>query len=129
MLSLSIYKWQHENLLAVGASTSICSVIGFDMACRVLQKNVIPVRMRRIWMTVLWIFIISLIPGIDFWGHFGSLFGGVCITLAFFNTQSCIQSQMKRNLIKYIGLFFFAAYSAALIVGVTADTTKQVVYG
>ena len=90
MLSFSAYKWQHKSLLAIGASTTICSVIGFDLTCRVLQKNVIPVRMRRIWTTVLWIFLISLIPGIDFYGHFGSLFGGICIALAFFNTEPYI---------------------------------------
>jgi hypothetical protein len=39
MLSDNVFNYRGKTLLAVGASTSICSVIGFDLMYRILRVN------------------------------------------------------------------------------------------
>jgi hypothetical protein len=83
MLSVDVYNLKKQVLLAVGASTAVCSVIGFDFAGRVLQVDGAPPQTRRLLISLAYIFVISIMPGVDFYGHFGSLFGGFFIGLAF----------------------------------------------
>lgn len=83
MLSTSAYNLRSKQLIAVGASTSICSVIGFDFAYRILRVNNQPLQSRRLFITLFYLFLISMIPGVDFYGHFGSLLGGFWIGTAF----------------------------------------------
>jgi len=83
MLSCDVFNMRNKVLLAVGASTSICSVIGFDFASRVLRVNGQPLQGRRLLISLAYIFILSMLPGIDFYGHFGSLFGGFLFGASF----------------------------------------------
>ena len=78
-----MYNLRGKNLLAVGSSTAICSVIGFDFAFRILRVDDRPLQSRRIIISLSYIFLISLMPGVDFFGHFGSLFGGFFFGAAF----------------------------------------------
>ena len=115
LLSLAVYNIKDKTLLAIGASTSICAVIGFDIMCRVLQSSVIPLNWRRIGITLLSLLIISLVPGVDFWGHFGSLLGGFMLALGFFETESYIMSSKKRQAVRWGGRACIAVYSGILI--------------
>lgn len=115
ILSLVVFGFRGKVLLSVGASTSICSVIGFDLTCRVLQRSVVPIQMRRIGITLLTILLISLIPGVDFWGHFGSLLAGFLLALAFLDTSQVITNRKKRKWLKWGGLGLLLGYSVGLI--------------
>ena len=82
MLTYAIAIGREQPVFAVGASTAICSVIGFDIISRVLRVGDQQLQGRRILITLGSLFLISMIPGVDFWGHFGSLAGGALIGLA-----------------------------------------------
>lgn len=83
MLSVDAYNIRNLHLLAVGASTSICSVIGFDFAYRILRVNKQPLQGRRLAISLLYIFLISMLPNVDFFGHFGSLAAGFLLGASF----------------------------------------------
>jgi hypothetical protein len=79
MLSTDVYNLRTKILIGVGSSTSICSVVGFDFAYRILRVNNQPLQNRRLLITLSYIFLISIMPGVDFFGHFGSLVAGFLI--------------------------------------------------
>jgi len=83
MLSTDIRNMRDIKLQSVGASTSICSVIGFDFSYRILRVNNEILNSKRIIVTLLYLFVMSMIDGVDFFGHFGSLLGGFWIGTAF----------------------------------------------
>lgn len=83
MLPDIIGNLKHMGVSGVGASTSICSVMGFDFAFRILRVNNQPLQARRILVSLFYLFLISIMPGVDFFGHFGSLIGGFLIGFAF----------------------------------------------
>ncbi len=82
-MSGNFYNIKEKSLLAVGSSTSICSVIGFDFAYRILRVNGQPLQARRLAITFFYLLLISIMPGVDFFGHFGSFFGGILIGFSF----------------------------------------------
>ena len=91
LLSLNMAFYHQKRLLAVGASTAICSVIGFDLAYRILRVNNGRLYLRRIYITLAYLFFISLMPRVDFWGHFGALFAGFLLGLCFLKPGNFIR--------------------------------------
>lgn len=114
MLSVDVYNIRGKALLAVGASTSICSVIGFDFAARILRVKDQPLQGRRLLITLGYIFLLSILPGIDFFGHFGSLFGGFLIGASFLKPSERYLSEKQIKMVKILGIVALTAYVAAL---------------
>jgi membrane associated rhomboid family serine protease len=77
------------NSLAIGASTSLCAVIGLFIAYTYLlslMNGNTQAAKKKIGFMVLYIFLISLLPGVDFFGHFGSLISGALLGMSFLQT-------------------------------------------
>lgn len=115
MLSVSAYNLRLKQLLAVGASTSICSVIGFDFAYRILRVNDQPLQSRRLFITLFYLFLISMIPGVDFYGHFGSLLGGFWIGTAFLKPSWNYWNERQIKFIKLFGSALIVGYTGILV--------------
>lgn len=115
MLSTDVYNIKGKALLAVGASTAICSVIGFDLSYRVLRVDGQPLQSRRVVVTLIYLFIISVMPGVDFYGHFGSLLGGFLIGMVALKPDENGYSKGKRRLIKVGGIVMLSVYIVALV--------------
>jgi uncharacterized membrane protein len=114
-LTLDIHNVRQQQLLAIGASTAICSVIGFDYAYRILRVNEKPLQGRRIVVSLIYLFIISMMPGVDFFGHFGSLFGGFLIGLSTLKPSRNYWSAGWRKFIKFGGIVGLSVYAVVLI--------------
>jgi hypothetical protein len=115
MLSITVYNIKNIPLLAVGASTSICSVIGFDFAYRILRVNNQPLQARRLLITLLYIFLISMLPGVDFFGHFGSLAAGFLIGGSFLKPSQVYWNANYIVFIRLIGRFMLVIYFGILV--------------
>jgi membrane associated rhomboid family serine protease len=114
MLSITVYNLTNRTLLAVGASTSICSVIGFDFAYRLLRINNQPLQPRRLLITLLYLLLISLLPGVDFFGHFGSLAAGFLIGGSFLKPSPSFWKPNYVVFIRLIGRAVLIAYIGVL---------------
>jgi hypothetical protein len=73
-------------MVGVGASTSICAIIGIMLANIYLSEkylgNTDRAKKKILSMTI-YILVISLMPNVDFFGHFGSLISGFLIGISF----------------------------------------------
>jgi len=70
--------------VAIGASTSISAIMGlFISNVLILHFKGIDVKelRKRIVFMLVTLLMISLIPGVDFFGHLGSLISGFCLGL------------------------------------------------
>lgn len=80
-----------SNTVSVGASTSICAVLGLYLATLYIvslkQGNVESTKKKILFM-IGYLFVISIIPGVDFYGHFGSFISGALIGLSFSGLKS-----------------------------------------
>lgn len=69
---------------SLGASTSIFGLLGAEMVFFFQNREMFGAGARRALQNVITVaainFIIGLSPGIDNWGHFGGLFGGLIFT-------------------------------------------------
>lgn len=101
---------KNGNLLAVGSSTSICSVIGFDFAYRILRVDGQPLQTRRLAITLIYLLLISIMPGVDFYGHFGSLIGGFLIGLSVLKGNEEYWSKKKNKVLKLGGIIGLSVY-------------------
>lgn len=101
--------------MAVGASTSISSVVGFDIAKRILKVDNQQLQSRRISITLLYMFIISIMPGVDFFGHFGSLFAGFLIGLAFLKGNDNYMSLKKIKMIRILGIVSLSLHVSLML--------------
>lgn len=87
-LLTSYVNFINENnfTVSVGASTSICAVLGLDLATMYIVSlkngNVDQVK-KPIAFIILYLLIVSLMPGVDFYGHLGSFMAGSLIGLSF----------------------------------------------
>lgn len=94
------------NALAIGASTSVCAVMGLYMATIYLWSKVhgrTEMAIKEIASMLLYVFILSLFPGIDFFGHFGSIISGALIGLSFVEMPERVNIK-KLRLFSKIGL-------------------------
>lgn len=115
MLSCCVYNGRKRNLVGVGASTSICAVIGFDIAFRVLRVDGRPLQARRIYITLFYLFLISMLPGVDFYGHFGSLIGGFWIGLAGLEAGENWGTYRQRLMLRVVGAVLLVVYVGVMI--------------
>lgn len=74
------------NIVAIGASTSICAIFGLSMATMYIDNlrrgNVENVK-KKIGFVLVALLITSLLPGVDVFGHLGSLIAGGLFGLGF----------------------------------------------
>lgn len=74
------------NIIAIGASTSICAIFGLSMATMYidnLRRGDAENAKKKIGFMLVSLLITSLLPGVDIFGHLGSLISGGLIGLAF----------------------------------------------
>lgn len=85
MLSNAYHVHLGNNMIVgIGASTSICSVMGLYFAFLWVsgkKTGNIQAAKKQIGGMALYLLLISLIPGVSFLGHFGGLFSGAFIGL------------------------------------------------
>ena len=77
-------RYGNESIVGIGASTSICAVMGLYIAnviCLSKKNQNVDGSRQSIIRMIGSLFILSLIPGVDFFGHFGSLFSGILLGL------------------------------------------------
>ena len=77
---------ENQTALAVGFSSAICAGIGIivaDMLIQSILRGNLKVGLYRILFVVGYVIIMSLLPGVDIWGHIGGLFSGFLITMSF----------------------------------------------
>ena len=107
------------NIVAVGASTSICAVLGLYLATLYIvslkQGNVESTKKKILFM-IGYLFVISIIPGVDFYGHFGSFISGALIGLSFSGLKSDYsEDSLAIKKLKLLALILFANYSLLLL--------------
>jgi len=82
---------EKDNVVAVGASTSICAIMGLYLASLYLvslKNNTVEDVKKKIGFMVVYLVVVSLLPGVDFYGHMGSFVGGVLIGFSFSGLKS-----------------------------------------
>lgn len=75
----------NSTTIGVGASTSICAIMGLYIAKLYIEsrKNgTVELAKRKIITMLVYLLIISILPQVDFFGHFGSLISGGLLGLA-----------------------------------------------
>lgn len=72
--------------MSAGASTSICSVLGLYLATIYIismKNGSVDQVKKQISLMVFYLIVVSLMPGVDFYGHLGSFISGSLIGLSF----------------------------------------------
>lgn len=114
MLS-DIYNYYLGNIasIGVGASTSICAIMGLYIAKLYIEskKNgTVEMAKRRIITILVYLLIISVLPQVDFFGHFGSLISGALLGLA---VIPCGDPEVSS--LSWLGIAGFSLYSLLLM--------------
>lgn len=112
------YYIKGEPVIAVGASTSICAIVGLHLAFRFLKIDNLVVPVFYYVVLLGYLFIISLMPDVDFMGHFGSLLGGFLMGLALLEGGQAYGDRKKIHNTQLAGRFACAAYFLILCFGV-----------
>jgi hypothetical protein len=106
-------------VLAVGASTSICSILGLYLATLYiisLKNGTVETAKKKIYFAISYLFLISILPGIDFFGHFGSLITGVLVGLSFTGVKIDYgEDSLNIKKLKIYCLIGYSFYSIALL--------------
>jgi membrane associated rhomboid family serine protease len=98
--------------VAIGASTSICAIMGLYIAKIYIEskKNgTVELAKRQIITMLIYLLIISIMPSVDFFGHFGSLISGALIGIAIIPRGDPEVSQLS-----WLGIAGFTVYSLCL---------------
>ena len=66
----------------------------------------------------IYLFLISMLPNVDFFGHFGSFFGGIFIGLSCLKAGELFGSRHKAKIVQLVGRIALCAYSVTLIYGI-----------
>ena len=106
-------KFGTPNTIAIGASTSICAIIGLFIANVIalyIKGRDIKDAKRIVCTMLITLLIISMLPGIDFFGHFGSLISGVLLGMMLIP-----QGDRELNKMKWVGIIGFAIYTLLLL--------------
>jgi hypothetical protein len=77
-------KYGNQSIVGIGASTCICAIMGLYIAnviCLSKKNQNIEGSKQSVVRMLVSLFILSLIPGVDFFSHFGSLFSGILLGL------------------------------------------------
>ena len=116
-LLTSFVNFLNENnfTVSVGASTSICAVLGLYLSTiyiiSVKNGNIDQVK-KQIYFMVIYLLIVSLMPGVDFYGHLGSFISGSLIGLSFSALKNDFsEDNLFIKKIKLIALILYANYT------------------
>lgn len=99
--------------IAIGASTSICAIIGLFVANVIIlhKKGENIERAKQIVISILIsLVIISLLPGVDLLGHMGSLVSGLFLGLMLIPGEDKELSTVKK-----VGVIAFISYTCVLL--------------
>jgi len=99
-------------MIGIGASTSICAIMGYYMAHLYIESKktgTVELAKKQIISMLISLVVISILPGIDFFGHFGSLIGGIL-----FGMGVIPGDDKELTKIKWIGRFGFGIYTFIL---------------
>ena len=99
--------------LSIGASTSICAIMGLFIANVIaLYYKGADIRnaKRSIIFMLISLTVVSLLPGVDIFGHFGSLFSGILLGMMLIPQDDLELGKMKK-----IGIVGFIIYSLMLL--------------
>jgi len=113
MSTLYNLNFGNENIVGIGASTSICAVMGLYLAnllCLLKKGQDMHSDKQSAIRMVVSLLVISLLPGVGFFGHFGSLAGGLLLGLA------VVPGEDKELVaLKWAGMVLSAIYSLILL--------------
>lgn len=101
--------------MSVGASTSICAVLGLYLATIYilsLKNGNVDQIQKQICLMIIYLLIVSILPGVDFYGHVGSFIAGSLIGLSF----SALRDDMSEDTLlvkklKLVALILYANYT------------------
>ena len=99
--------------VGVGASTCVCSVMGLYIAKLYISSKKsgrVGLAKRQIITMLIYLLIISVLPGVDFFGHFGSLFSGVLL-----GGVMLLWDDIEMKTLKLYAIIGFAVYSLLLL--------------
>lgn len=102
----------NSTVVAVGASTSICAVMGLYIAGLYIdstKNGTVELAKKQIISMLVYLVIISLLPGVDFFGHFGSLISGILLGMAVI-----AHGDREVRKLQWGGILGFGAYSLVL---------------
>jgi membrane associated rhomboid family serine protease len=106
-------KIRGQASVAIGASTSICAIMGLYIAQVIIlyqKKEDIKQAKRSVISMLISLVVISLMPGVDLLGHFGSLFSGL-----FLGMMLLPGSDVEVSKVKKIGIGSFIGYTMILL--------------
>ncbi len=112
MFDLINVRFKSSIAIAVGASTSICAIVGLYLAKVFIaykKGEDIQQAKRTAISIIVSLILISLFPGVDFWGHFGSLFSGLFLGLIILS----VSDKEIRSLL-VLGIVLLSVYSLIL---------------
>lgn len=98
--------------VGVGASTSICAVMGLYIVKLYIESKKngrVELAKRQIITMLVYLLIISLMPSVDFFGHFGSLISGVLLGMIVIARGD---AEVKR--FSWLGIAGFTLYTLIL---------------
>jgi hypothetical protein len=71
---------------------------------------------KNIGFMVIYLFVVSIFPGVDFYGHFGSFIGGVLIGFSFSGLRSDYgEDNLNIKKLKLFALIVYANYTIFLL--------------
>lgn len=108
----------NDKVVSVGASTSICAILGLYLSTLYLislkNGNVSNVK-KQIGFMVVYLVLISLMPGVDFYGHMGSFIAGVLIGFSFSGLKVDYgEDSLNIKKLKLFALIVYANYTIFL---------------
>ena len=110
---------ENDNIVSVGASTSICAIIGLYLSSLYLislKNGTIDNVKKKIGLMVVYILAVSLLPGVDFYGHLGSFIGGILIGFSFSGLKSDYgEDSLNIKKLKIFALIIYANYTIFLL--------------
>ncbi len=116
------FRFGNTSMVGVGASTSICAIIGIMLANIYLSQKYLGdtnQAKKKILSMTIYILLISLIPNVDFFGHFGSLISGFLIGLSFLsvtvNGRTVNQNTIGIDRLKILAKIIFIIYTMLLL--------------
>ena len=110
---------ENDNVVSVGASTSICAILGLylgSLYLTSLKNGTVESVKKQIGLMTLYLLLVSVMPGVDFYGHLGSFIGGSLIGLSFSGLKSDYgEDSLGIKKLKIIALIIYANYSIFLL--------------
>ena len=81
-----------------------------------LKNGTIEIVKKKIGMMVLYLFLVSVMPGVDFYGHLGSFIAGSLIGMSFSGMKSDYgEDSLSIKKLKIIALIIYANYTIFLL--------------